>query len=758
MNGKQLLLFIATLFTSVCHAQYIHGYVKDSQTLQTLPGANIISSSGEGTVSDEKGLFELNISSQHATLTVSFVGYHSNTFDISFIETDTLFVKILLTSETESLGEVVVSASTHEQRLEEVTVSLDVISPKLAKDKNLVKMEDVLKQAPGVVMTDKTANIRSGSGWSYGTGTRVQTLVDYMPLISGDAAQSQWDLVPLFSAESTEIMKGASSVLYGSAAMNGVIHLLTHPKPTQQALSVNVFSGFYDDPDRKELKWWDKPGFTSGANFDLQQPISEQTGFVLSGSYINDQGFRYLEEEERTKFFAKYFYTPNKIKRLELSLAANISYADNGDALLWQNDSLGYIPLDSSITQNKGWDFYIDPVITYRHSKLKHALRNRYLRLNNNSKSKDADYTNWSDQYFSQYTLQYFVSEKLVLTGGLSASQTVSNSVVFQGRHTSANQATFLQADAKPWDWLNLNFGMRYENASLDDLSYSKPVFRGGLSVAILPGTHLRASYGEAFRFPAISETYISTALGPISIYPNPDLKPETGYTYEGGLRQMFRLGALKGYVDAAIFSQKYDNMMEYTFGNWGKPGTITGLGFKALNVGSTTINGIEISTAIEGKIHPKIEYRLLAGYTYTNPISDHPSNPIGQDNNGNDLTYINSSSDTSGYILKYRYQHIAKADLQLNLWKWRTGFSMRYNSFMQNIDEAFNVFITGVEDYRNENPDGNLICDFRLGYQFTKKVQADVLVNNLFNEELLIRPGFLGPPRSYSLRLNYSF
>lgn len=758
MTLKKLLVLVLSLCFAVVNAQKISGIITDAHTNEPLPGANIVTSQKEGTTAAANGTFTLFTQEKSTQITVTFIGYRTYTSKVLYPSEDSLFLKILLVPSNASLSEVVVSASTHEQKLEDVTVSMDVIGPQLAEDKNLVKIEDVLQQAPGVVITDGTANIRSGSGWSYGTGTRVQTLVDYMPLISGDAGQSQWDLVPLFSTERTEVMKGASSVLYGSAAMNGVIHMLTHPKPSQQSLNVNLYSGFYDTPQRKELHWWDKPRFVSGANFDLQQPINNQSGFVLSGGITENQGFRYLEEETRSKFFGKYFFNPENIKGLELSLAAHVSYADNGDALLWQNDSLGYIPLDSSITQNKGWDFYIDPVISYRHNKLKHTLRNRYLRLNNNSKSKEADYTNWSDQYFSQYTLQYFTSEKLVITGGLSASQTISHSVVFQGRHTSANQAVFLQADATPWGWLNLNFGMRYENASLDDLNYNKPVFRGGFSLAVLPGTHLRASYGEAFRFPAVSEAFISTSLGPISVFPNPDLKPETGYTYEGGIRQMFKLGFIQGYLDLAVFNQKYNDMMEYTFGNWGRPGTTTGLGFKALNVGSTTISGVEISSAIEGQLHPKIDYRILVGYTYTKPVSDYPAKAIGQDNNGNDLTYINSSSDTSDYILKYRYQHTAKADLQLNLWKWRTGFSVRYNSFMQNIDEAFNLFISGVEDYRNENQEGNLVCDFRLGFQFTKKVRADILVNNVFNEEFLIRPGFLGPPRTYSLRLNYGF
>ncbi len=744
-------------------AQTITGTVTDAYTGEPLPGASIVKLNGEGTITDDRGKFGFEEISSEEVLTVSFIGYQKKITDTIFAAnasttTGLIHLKIELIPAKADLGEVVVSAGRYEQRLEEVTVSLDVIKPNLQQDKNQVKLENTLQQAPGVNVTDGTANIRGGSGWSFGTGTRVQTLVDGIPLISGDAGQAQWDLIPIHSLERIEVLKGASSVLYGSAAMNGIINIITHPYPEKQALSVNLYSGFYDAPKRQSLKWWDGTQTNSGFNFDYQQPLTSQTALVLSGGQILDDGFRYLDDEQRTRLYAKYLYKSAKVKGLEASLATNISYADNGDALLWENDSLGYIPMDSAITRSTGWDFFIDPTIRYRKGKFLHTLQGRYLRLNNNSMSDDADYTNTSDQYFGQYLLQFFYSSKLALTAGISSVHTISNSVVFVGEHTSANNAVFLQGDYKPLPWLNLNAGLRHESYRLDDRFSEKPVFRGGVNVQIVKGTNVRFSYGEAFRFPAVSEAFTSTSFGSLTVYPNPDLQPETGHSLEAGLRQMFYSKKIKGYVDVAAFQMRYYDMIEFTFGGWGAPVPPNfGLGFKPQNVGETLIRGFEISAVARGDISDNMKYRFIGGYTYILPQVVHPNESFAMDRNGNDLTYTISSSDTTNNILKYRYQHLFKFDAQLSVYKLTGGFSLRYNDFMQNIDRLFNDQIAGVKENRKRNSTGDVIVDARLGYKISKHWQADVLINNLFNREVMIRPGFLDAPRSYSLRVTYS-
>ena len=65
-------------------------------------------------------------------------------------------------------------------------------------------------------MVDGEPQIRSGSGFSYGAGSRVMVMVDDLPVLSGDAGRPTASSFE--NLEQIEVIKGASSVLYGSAA------------------------------------------------------------------------------------------------------------------------------------------------------------------------------------------------------------------------------------------------------------------------------------------------------------------------------------------------------------------------------------------------------------------------------------------------------------------------------------------------------------------------------------------------------------
>ena len=101
---------------------------------------------------------------------------------------------------------------------------------------DVVKAGDIARQAPtdisstlrtlpGVDIVDKQPSIRGGSGWTYGMGARSQILVDGMSTLNPKTGEINWNTVPLENIEQIEVIKGASSVLYGSSALNGIINI-----------------------------------------------------------------------------------------------------------------------------------------------------------------------------------------------------------------------------------------------------------------------------------------------------------------------------------------------------------------------------------------------------------------------------------------------------------------------------------------------------------------------------------------------------
>ena len=73
---------------------------------------------------------------------------------------------------------------------------MEVIKPSLIENKNTTDIQTAMDQIPGVNITDGQANIRGGSGWSYGAGTRVLVLVDDLPAINSTTGAIQWELIP----------------------------------------------------------------------------------------------------------------------------------------------------------------------------------------------------------------------------------------------------------------------------------------------------------------------------------------------------------------------------------------------------------------------------------------------------------------------------------------------------------------------------------------------------------------------------------
>jgi iron complex outermembrane receptor protein len=273
----------------------------------------------------------------------------------------------------------------------------------------------------------------------------------------------------------------------------------------------------------------------------------------------------------------------------------------------------------------------------------------------------------------------------------------------------------------------------------------SKPVFRAGLNYKLAKATYLRASYGQGYRFPSIAEKFIVTALGAVKIYANPDLQSETSYNAEIGIKQGFKVGNFKGFADIAVFQQEFKNYIEFTFGQWASVPTIEnlfGFGFKSINTGNSRVRGAEISVMGEGKIGP-VKFELLGGYTYTLPESLTPDLVYARRNdlNSTEVTFANTSSDPTNNILKYRMQHLVRFDLQGTWRAWSLGGSFRYNSHMQNIDNAFEFLETtvptffnpGIVQWREQHTSGDYIFDSRLSWKINEHHKVALVVNNLF-------------------------
>lgn len=764
-----LLAFIA----SICNAwaqQTVNGNVTD-QNSEELIGVNITvkNITGLGAISDVDGNYSIELPLGCHDLLFQYIGFVDFLQNICAEKAGSTSVNISLKELSEILGTVVISAGKFEQRIEEVTVSMDVIKPELIENKAATSLDKTLNQAPSVHIVDGQANIRSGSGWSYGAGSRVMVMVDGMPLMSGDQGAAEWQLIPMENISQIEVIKGASSVLFGSSALNGTINIRTAYPTNEPVNKLSITHTAYGKPRRESLYWY-KYGYTSANNISyLHSHKKDNKDFVLGTNLFYDGGYQQKVTSKRARINMAFTNYSKQAEGLSYGVKANIMRSEIGDAIMWQHDTLAYIALDNDPGYKDNLYISVDPFITYNNPEtgIKQTLNSRYFRVNIFPDYSDsAQYNNteaqrYSEVYFADYQLQKQLKEFMTLTSGYTFRHSAGQDGEIYGKHHSNNHSLYSQLDLKH-KRINLSLGGRLEHFSADKETLTKPIFRSGINYHLAKATFLRASFGQGLRFPSIMEKFVTFKTGPMYIYPNKELKPESGWSAELGIKQGVKIGDWKGYVDLAAFIMEYDEMMEFSFGAWGPPENFLGLGFKSINIGTSRIKGLELSLAGEGAIHG-FDIMVLGSYTYTIPEIDDKYQVYGYDNNDAPLDYNVTSSDQSG-ILKYRYEHLAKMDINVSKNRIQFGTSIRFNSEMKNVDAIFESQILellqplGIKDSR-ERYDGNtLLADVRVGYDITEKSSLAANIDNVFNTEYLMRPASLGAPRTYSLLYRIKF
>jgi len=801
---KKLLLLLMGL--PCLSFSQIQGSVIDFDSKQPVVGAKITTSEGQRLITDYEGRFKINPSAYPVKLVTVMLPYVTDTTIVQGPGD----VQITLREPVQNITTVVVSAGRRSQEIEEVPISMEIIRPGLIDNKGINDLEQAVDQSPGVFTMDGQVSIRGGSGFSYGAGSRVLLLWNGMPLLSGYAGDTQWNAIPMEQASQIEIMKGAASVLYGSGALNGVIALTEKEPGIKPETKIKVQFGVYDNPARESLKWWGKEnnspfqpvlGAPTNQQVELyRSQMYKRLGYTVSTTFFHNDGYREGETELRGRLSGTIYYRPQKWKRVKAGLGYNYQMQKTGNFLIWQSDSLGYTPSggadttnsESTLTYNFGQRLFIDPYVKIIDKKNnRHNLKTR-MYFAENANLNNTSQSNGAIIYFAEYQFQRQFAKGGSITSGISETYNVVKSQLF-GDHTATNAAVYGQYEQQLGKF-DLTAGVRLEYFKMDDSEIDTkyivrksdslsipfyPIFRAGAHYELAKYTHLRASFGQGIRYPSVAERYTQTNVGALNIFPNPEVSPEIGWAGELGIKQAVKIGDWKGLIDVAGFVNEYQNMMEFVFGLYNPK---TGLqidpannpddaaifgqllsegykveqmvGFQAQNTESARITGVEFSFNSTGKIK-EVEIISLLGYTYMNPIS------LNRDPN-----YIKGFSDTSSNLLKYRFNHLAKADIEVNYKKYSFGVSSRYNSFMKNIDAIFEedligngtFLLPGLKKYRQDNNRGTVVFDFRVGYKFNDKYRLGFIVNNFLNTEYVSRPGDIQAPRNFIIQLQMKF
>ncbi|MDG1842096.1 MAG: TonB-dependent receptor [Crocinitomicaceae bacterium] len=795
MKIRLISCFFILFFFVFSYAQkgIVKGYVKDDNG-QILPGASVIYRSDItiGSITDENGFYQLNLPIGKCNLTCRYTGMITDTLSVQVLENKSIDLNIQLSQILFELESVDIKVGKFDKPLEEQTVSLVVIKPQLIENKNTRSIETALDQTPGLNILDGEPQIRGGSGFTFGVGSKVAVIVDDMPMLSGDAGRPEWGFVPVENISQIEVIKGASSVLSGSSALSGAIHIRTAYPRSKPLTKVNIYNGFYSSPSVEGAKWWSGVPLISGANFLHSRQI-KSTDVVIGGNLNYDHGYigppipsqfvtdtvsNFSNEQMSSKRARINFNIRKRSKKLQ-----GLNYGVNGNVMLsqsnmsfaWLDDTTGlYRAYPGAVFLQNQVIFNIDPFLNIlTQASGKHHFRTRVLFSDN---QMTANQSNRTTTYYGDYMFQktYPQLKGIDFIGGVTASLTDSYASMYAGGGSPNNElfnlSAYTQIEDNINETLNISVGGRFEYYQLNDtIKAFKPIFRGGASLKIYQETYIRASYGQGYRFPTITERYIKTGIGNFGVFPNPNLLPESSWNAEIGIKQGLKIGGIMGYLDLAGFWQEYQNTIEYMFGIWDLANPNSLAGFKFLNTGDSRVLGIDVSFAGQIKFGKKCKGTFLTGYNYIVPTTLNPDYVYAVDDMNREYSYNSTSLDSNSGILKYRFLHNVKLDAEITYdSKISFGMSAKYFSKIINMDGVIKdfeeiTFNSGGDlqnirymDYFESHRFGNWILDARFSFNMNEKHKLAVIASNFLNRSYSLRPLKIEAPRT--VMIQYTF
>ncbi|TFG98162.1 MAG: TonB-dependent receptor [Calditrichales bacterium] len=715
-----ILVFILADALSAVNTVSIRGKILD-ETDVPVEAANVyLKGTIKGAATNEAGEFIItDVPAGQFRLTVAVIGYQLLEIPLTLSANDLDLGILRLKSVALQSQPIVVTAGRHEQQLQDVSVSVSMVTGQEIASRQAIRLDEALQYVSGLNLTGSQVSIRGSSGYSRGVGSRVLMLVDDVPYLTGDTKETNFNSLPVNQVDRIEIVKGSGSALYGSSAIGGVINVISKNITSEPDFNLNLYGGFYSPPHYPEWEWSDRTRYLSGLKVDYSKR-SGNTGFRFGAGH--DQGDGYKQNDWSRRYYVNgmvsYDFSPFR----ELKLSGTFMTEKHGSFLYWKDLSNALVPPDDQLgntvqSQRGHLAGSYRQVLDDNHFYTVKAMWFHNDFDDNISGDAETADGNQSTSDFLDGIFQYnFSSDNHQLTTGaeINGSRVASN--IFSDK-SGYNGALFVQDEYTLNDRLTIVPGLRVDYFQLDGVGTDYQV-NPKLGLVYRPGefTALRATAGRGFRAPSIAEVFTSTTASGLRVIPNPDLKPERSVSAELGYNQFFGKNI---FMDMAVFYNHFWDLIEGQFNDDGD------IQFQNVTEAGTT--GFEINFNLKA-FSDKLSYRM--GYTFVN------ARDISKDD----------------YLI-FRPRHLVYENMSYTWGDIQFGVDYRFISAWDRIDESMNLFIKDADARVPAH-----VLDLRLIYTFTLQkhdVQASLQANNLLQYHYIDLVGSIAPTRHFILALS---
>ncbi|PIA78823.1 TonB-dependent receptor [Gaetbulibacter sp. 4G1] len=639
-------------------------------------------------------------------------------------------------SKTENLNEVIITATRTIRQLSSLPLPAQIISKKDIERSNSIRLNDILNEQTGLITIP-----------DFGGGEGIQLqgfdsqytliLIDGVPLVGRSAGTLDISRITVGNIKQIEVVKGASSSLYGSEALGGVINIITEtPKYGFNGNTNFRIGAFYTSDLSTTINYKKKKlGVTTFLNryssdgYDLNKADDLKTVDPFSNYTFNTKVV--YNFSEATQLFASgKYYTQNQDYIASSTL--------KGESTI--NEWNSHLKLSHKYSEK--WSSYFEFYATKYKAK-------DYLDDENNSR--------FSNSYYNQLLIRpeiratYNPDDKSAFIGGLGFNHETLDRTDFTIQPEFNSPYLYLQYDGNLAEKLNVIIGARFDSHNKYKSQFSP---KAAIRYKLNDNLNIKSSVGYGFKAPDFRQLYfdftnatvgytvlgynaVSTAIPeleaqgqianiiiPVSEFQQ-ELNPENSISINIGFDYKFS-SVLK--LDLNLFRNNIRDLIDTRIVANKTNGQNV---FSYYNVNKVYTQGLEFNTIWK----PINQLKISGGYQLLFAKDATAENAF---ENGDVFARENPSSPSfqlkkeDYFGLFNRSRHMANLKLFYTIPKWDMDTNIRgtYRSKYGLLDSNGNNYLDTYDDF----VDGYTIIDFAINKTFYKNYLLSFGVDNLFN------------------------
>lgn len=395
---------------------------------------------------------------------------------------------------TNELSEVTVTTATRTERvLSSLPLPMTVITSEAIIKSGVTRLNEILNEQTGIILIPDESGFE-GVQMQGLDAAYTMILIDGVPLVGRSSGVLDLSRISVGNIERIEIVKGASSALYGSEAMGGVINVITkRPKKDMFSGNLSYRYGTFNTNDANANLLWKKKKFATNlfANF------YSTDGFDLNKS----TWLKNVEKYHNTTIQPKIYYDFSENLKLTFSNRFFNQKIDNravieteryeGDAK--ENEWNSQLKVEHRWNSRLYWEYELYAT-NYKNDAF----------LNN------PDNVLFDRTYYDQWLVRPEVRttwsiNKDKLTAGVGLNYETLDRTYFASNVKFNSQYVYLQYDYNPTDKLNILGGFRYDNHSEYASQFSPKL---AVNYKFNTNFSLKGSVGYGYKAPDFRQLY----------------------------------------------------------------------------------------------------------------------------------------------------------------------------------------------------------------------------------------------------------